>query len=123
MKKSIVRFEFVAVVALALFCGALNFGVPATAQETSREKVVGKPTPTPQQTPTRSPTITPTPTSTPTPVPIQTITELQSKIRLTLARPELRRGSVGVKIVSLDTNRTIFEENAAKYFMLSLIHI
>ncbi|MDQ3041172.1 MAG: D-alanyl-D-alanine carboxypeptidase/D-alanyl-D-alanine-endopeptidase [Acidobacteriota bacterium] len=117
MKKSIVRFEFVAVVALALFCGALNFGVPATAQETSREKVVGKPTPTPQQTPTRSPTITPTPTSTPTPVPIQTITELQSKIRLTLARPELRRGSVGVKIVSLDTNKVVFEENAEKYFM------
>ncbi|MBA3693640.1 MAG: D-alanyl-D-alanine carboxypeptidase/D-alanyl-D-alanine-endopeptidase, partial [Acidobacteria bacterium] len=53
----------------------------------------------------------------PTPVPIQTISDLQSRVRLTLARPELRRGSVGVKIVSLDTNKVIFEENAEKYFM------
>jgi D-alanyl-D-alanine carboxypeptidase/D-alanyl-D-alanine-endopeptidase (penicillin-binding protein 4) len=29
----------------------------------------------------------------------------------------LRRGSIGVKIASLDTNKTIFEENAEKYFM------
>jgi len=117
MKKSITRFEFVAVLALALFCGALGFGIPATAQETSREKVVGKPTPKAKQTPTPSPTITPSPTPTPAIVPIQTITELQSKILLTLARPELRRGSVGVKIVSLDTNKVVFEENAEKYFM------
>jgi len=117
MKKSIVKSELVAVLALALFCGAFNFGVPTAAQETPREKVVGKPKQTPKQTPTPNPTTSPTATPTPTPVPIQTIAELQSKIRLTLARPELRRGSVGVKIVSLDTNKIIFEENAEKYFM------
>ncbi len=36
---------------------------------------------------------------------------------MTLARPELQRGQVGVKIVSLDTGKTVFEENAEKYFM------
>lgn len=72
-------------------------------------------TPTPIQTPTATPTPTPTPIS--TPVPIQTLPELQSKIRLALARPELRRGMVGIKIVSLQTGKVIFEENAEKYLM------
>jgi D-alanyl-D-alanine carboxypeptidase/D-alanyl-D-alanine-endopeptidase (penicillin-binding protein 4) len=70
-------------------------------------------TPTPIIIPT--PIITPTPT--PTPPPIQTLPELQSRIRLSLARPELRRGQVGIKIVSLQTGKVIFEENAEKYLM------
>ena len=41
----------------------------------------------------------------------------QAKIRQSLARPELRRGSVGIKIASLDTGKIVFEENAEKYFM------
>ena len=65
---------------------------------------------------------TPTPTPTPSPVPIaekpgQTLTDLQSKIRARLLRPELRRGQVGVKIVSLNSGKFVFEENAEKYFM------
>ncbi|MBX7170585.1 MAG: D-alanyl-D-alanine carboxypeptidase/D-alanyl-D-alanine-endopeptidase [Pyrinomonadaceae bacterium] len=73
------------------------------------------PTPTPKPTVTTTPTATPTPV--PTPVVIQTLPELQSKIRLSLSRPELKRGMVGVKIVSLDTGKVIFEENAEKYLM------
>ncbi|MEK7724302.1 MAG: D-alanyl-D-alanine carboxypeptidase, partial [Acidobacteriota bacterium] len=73
------------------------------------------PTPTPIITPTLTPVVTPTPI--PTPPPIQTLPELQSRIRLSLSRPELRRGSVGIKIVSLSTGKVIFEENAEKYFM------
>lgn len=73
------------------------------------------PTPTPIITPTPTPVVTPTPI--PTPLPIQTLLELQSRIRTSLSRPELRRGSVGIKIVSLSTGKVIFEENAEKYFM------
>lgn len=72
-------------------------------------------------TPTPKPTVTATPVTTLTPVPtpavIQTLPELQAKIRLSLSRPELRRGMVGVKIVSLDTGKVIYEENAEKYLM------
>ncbi len=78
-------------------------------------KPVSTPTPTITPTPTATPILTPTPT--PTPPPIQTLPELQSRIRLSLSRPELRRGTVGIKIVSLQTGKVIFEENAEKYLM------
>ncbi len=125
MKSKTNKIKIVGLLSFAIFCAALNFDVSATAQETKRERVIEKSTPTPKQTPNPKPTVAPTvfptatplPTATPTPVPIQTISDLQSRVRLTLSRPELRRGSVGVKIVSLDTNKVIFEENAEKYFM------
>ncbi|HEV8160257.1 MAG TPA: D-alanyl-D-alanine carboxypeptidase, partial [Pyrinomonadaceae bacterium] len=123
MKSKINKMKIVGLLSFAVFCAALNFDTSVTAQETRRERVVEKPTlkqtpnPKPTVAPTVLPTPTPLPTATPTPVPIQTISDLQSRVRLTLARPELRRGSVGVKIVSLDTNKVIFEENAEKYFM------
>jgi D-alanyl-D-alanine carboxypeptidase/D-alanyl-D-alanine-endopeptidase (penicillin-binding protein 4) len=76
-----------------------------------------KPTPTPISTPISTPTPIATPTPSPTPQIVQTLPELQSKIRQSLFRPELRRGSVGIKIVSLSTGKVIYEENAEKYFM------
>ncbi len=48
---------------------------------------------------------------------LRTVEELQSEIRGRLLRPELRRGQVGVKVVSLNTGKVVFEENAEKYFM------
>lgn len=90
--------------------GAFDFGSVA-AQEKKPTKTIVKPTTT--VSPTPKPTVSPTPA----PITIQTVADLQTKIRNVLARPELRRGSVGVKIVSLDTNKTIFEENAEKYFI------
>lgn len=80
-------------------------------------KPVSTPTPVITPTPTATPVLTPTPTSIPTPQTIQTLPELQSKIRLSLSRPELRRGMVGIKIVSLQTGKVIYEENAEKYLM------
>lgn len=115
MRKNHLKLKIVVLLTFAALGVGLNFDAPAAAQEASREKVSGKPTPTPTASPT--PQLTASPASSPTPTPIQTVADLQSKIRQTLARSELRRGSVGVKIVSLDTNRTIFEESAAKYFM------
>lgn len=100
---------------------AVNFG--ASAQTERRQRVTATPTPKIKASPNlaASPTpkqTTPTPTPSPTPVvPVQTLAELQSKIRTTLFRPELRRGSVGVKIVTLKTGNVVFEQNADKYFM------
>lgn len=110
MKKLTKNLQLAGVLSLALFCFGVNFA-PLAAQETKRDRVI--PTPTPTLTPTASPT----PTATPTPVPIQTLPELQMKLRQVLSRPELRRGQVGIKIVSMDTGRVVFDENSEKYFM------
>jgi D-alanyl-D-alanine carboxypeptidase/D-alanyl-D-alanine-endopeptidase (penicillin-binding protein 4) len=42
---------------------------------------------------------------------------LSAKIADRLARPEIRRGQVGVKIASLNTGKVLFQQNAEKYFM------
>ena len=67
------------------------------------------------------PTATPTPAvAAPTPAPtpyVQTLNDLQGRIRTRLLRPELRRGQVGIKIVSLNSGKLIFEQNSEKYFM------
>lgn len=78
--------------------------------------IVGKPTPTPVP----KPTVVPTPVTVPTPLPNsngQSLSELQSKIRLSASRFDIRRGMIGIKIVSLTTGKVIYEENAEKYFM------
>lgn len=95
----------------------INFGT--AAQDVNRQRIAEKPTPTPRSTATPTPTVSPTVVSTPsaTPVPLQTLGDLQSRIRLALSRPELRRGTVAIKIAALDTGKTIFEESADKYVM------
>ncbi|MEO8072997.1 MAG: D-alanyl-D-alanine carboxypeptidase/D-alanyl-D-alanine-endopeptidase [Acidobacteriota bacterium] len=118
MKKKLNRIKIAGFLSFAIVFVSFNFGVPATAQSIKRVRTVTKPTP--KQTPTPIPTVspTPTPTATPTPVPAQqNLAELQSQMRISLARPELQRGQVGIKIVSLDSGKTIFENNAEKYFM------
>ncbi|MEO8572324.1 MAG: D-alanyl-D-alanine carboxypeptidase/D-alanyl-D-alanine-endopeptidase [Pyrinomonadaceae bacterium] len=69
----------------------------------------------------QTPIPTPTPISQPSPVIVpnsrQSLADLQSRIRGRLLAPELQRGQVGVKIVSLNTGKVIFEQNAEKYFM------
>jgi D-alanyl-D-alanine carboxypeptidase/D-alanyl-D-alanine-endopeptidase (penicillin-binding protein 4) len=49
----------------------------------------------------------------PTPAP-KTLPELRTKISEILAKPELASAMVGIKVVSLDTGRVLFEENAGK---------
>lgn len=44
----------------------------------------------------------------------KTLAELQTRISEILAKPELSSAMVGVKVVSLDNGRIVFEENAAK---------
>lgn len=67
-------------------------------------------TPTPVPTPTR---VAPSPT----PATVRTLEDLQAEIRSRLFRPELNRGQIGIKIVSLGTGKIWFEQNSEKYFM------
>lgn len=46
-----------------------------------------------------------------------TLSDLQTRIQQRLADPAVRRGNVGVKVVSLNSGKVIFEQNAEKYFM------
>src|SRR5688572_29062456 len=50
----------------------------------------------------------------PTPAPPKTLPELQAKISEVLAKPELAPAMVGIKVVSLDTGKVLFEDNAEK---------
>ena len=104
---------------LTLIGLGFNFGDPISAQVVKRSPVItASPTPTPKPAQTPLPSPAATPIATPTPAASgQTLFDLQAKIRQVLFRPELRRGSVGVKIVSLDTGKTVFEQDAEKYFM------
>ncbi|HYK21050.1 MAG TPA: D-alanyl-D-alanine carboxypeptidase, partial [Pyrinomonadaceae bacterium] len=44
----------------------------------------------------------------------RTLPDLRTKIAEILAKPELSSGIVGIKVVSLDTGKVLFEENATK---------
>lgn len=100
------------------FFGVLIFAVSVLNLEVTaqRPRVIVKDLPTP--TPTVSPTPpAATPESTPTPVPVQTLPFLQARIQASLFRSEARRGHIGVKVISLDSGKTIFEQNSEKYFV------
>jgi len=97
----------------------------ALGQGAQRERQVSQPTPkpTPVVAPLPTPTPTPTPESlaspTPTPAPrvattTQTLQALQTRISEVLRRPELEAAMVGIKVVSLDSGKVLFEENARK---------
>ena len=93
---------------LTLFvCAALAIGVGAVKLQTptvSAQAVAAKPSPTPAVQPVvgKQP---------------QTLDSLKSFLAARLARPEVARGRVGVKIASLNTGKVIYEQDADKYFM------
>src|SRR6266576_3326355 len=104
----------------------------STTQKSSPSGVsqAATPTPTPALNPTPSPTPSPTasPVATPRVSPSATLgesqtriskaakslSELQTKISAILRKPELEPAMVGIKVVSLDSGRVLFEENSAK---------
>jgi D-alanyl-D-alanine carboxypeptidase/D-alanyl-D-alanine-endopeptidase (penicillin-binding protein 4) len=119
MNKSISFFRTPVLAFLVLLLPYL--AVVSHAQDPARDVVIPLPTPmrvpAPKAAPAPAPSPTPTVTPTPAPAPVQTLADLQSRIRARLQRPELRRGMIGVKIVSLATGKVIFDENSEKYFM------
>ncbi|HKR00585.1 MAG TPA: D-alanyl-D-alanine carboxypeptidase/D-alanyl-D-alanine-endopeptidase [Pyrinomonadaceae bacterium] len=103
-----------------------NAFIASSAQDTrpQRERRVVTPaatqTPTPKTTPTPLPQLTPTPdaATAPTVRPSagapRTVDELRTRIQEVLRNPDLAAAQVAVKVASLDTGRTIYEENAEK---------
>jgi len=67
----------------------------------------------PAQSPSPTPSLTPSIQTALT----QTVEELKARIAERIMRPEVRRGQIGVKIVSLNSGKVVFENNAEKYFM------
>ncbi|HLL77017.1 MAG TPA: D-alanyl-D-alanine carboxypeptidase/D-alanyl-D-alanine-endopeptidase [Pyrinomonadaceae bacterium] len=97
---------------------------PAAPQTTPTpaRSVVPQATPTPEQplnptpTPQASPTPAPQPTPAPTPGP-RSLEVLRARMSELLASPALAPAHFAVKVVSLDTGATLFEENAGKLLM------
>jgi D-alanyl-D-alanine carboxypeptidase/D-alanyl-D-alanine-endopeptidase (penicillin-binding protein 4) len=110
---------------LALTFGSFT-GPGVRAQSPQRERRVNAPAPVVTQTPTPRPTATPTPqpTSTTTDAPTltvkpsanapKTIEELRTRIQQVLRNPDLAPSQMAIKVASLDTGRTLYEENAEK---------
>ncbi len=96
-------------IATATVFSAMAFG--GYAQNTVRPRT----TPTPLATP--KPISNPTPSQTPRPNTVQSLDEMLSKIRQRLFAPEVRRGRVGIKVVSLNTGKVVFENDSDKYYM------
>ena len=102
------------IVSIVILSSLMALGVGAATSANSvagAEPVTATPKPTPTPKPTASPNISPTP------LPIQTLEGLQSKIRQRMFAPEVRRGRIGIKIVSLNTGKVVFENDSEKYFM------
>jgi D-alanyl-D-alanine carboxypeptidase/D-alanyl-D-alanine-endopeptidase (penicillin-binding protein 4) len=121
---------------LLLFTFMLNAAAqetPRPATTVQRERRVSASQPQAVQTPT--PNTTPTPSPTPTPATRlgegfgpgsaarasaaranapKTVEELRARIEEVLSNPDLAPSQMAVKVVSLDTGRTLFEENAEK---------
>ena len=102
---------------IALASCLISLCINGKTSADSRTILVALPTPTPKPSPKPTTSPTPGPTPSPTPIPLQTLESLQSSIRQRMFAPEVRRGRVGIKIVSLNTGKVIFENDAEKYFM------
>ncbi|HEX6626272.1 MAG TPA: D-alanyl-D-alanine carboxypeptidase/D-alanyl-D-alanine-endopeptidase [Pyrinomonadaceae bacterium] len=117
---------------------------PLAAQSRQRDRRVNTQRPAPTPTPTTKQTPTPTPLAVPTPAPSdtpldkdtapapqpsptptpaarqtapapQTLEELRARIREITSRPAFASSQLALKIVSLETGRVIYEENAHKW--------
>jgi D-alanyl-D-alanine carboxypeptidase/D-alanyl-D-alanine-endopeptidase (penicillin-binding protein 4) len=101
-------------VSLAAFAAVLTLlSLSNSAQVSGRPRTAPSASPTPVVLSSPSPT----PAATPMPVAIETIESLQTKIRQRLFAPEVRRGRIGIKVVSLTSGRVIIENDSDKYFM------
>ncbi|HVG33190.1 MAG TPA: D-alanyl-D-alanine carboxypeptidase/D-alanyl-D-alanine-endopeptidase [Pyrinomonadaceae bacterium] len=83
------------------------------AQQQQRERRVNQPAPAPPVT-NASPVQETTPTSAASP---KTLEELRARILEVLRRPELAPAQLSIKVASLDSGRTLFEENAGKLML------
>ena len=92
-----------------IICFLFTAALPQVIAQRDRRTEAQQPAPVVAPSPSPSPP----PTSAPVAA-ARTLADLQTKISEILAKPELSPAIVGLKVVSLDTGRTIFEENADK---------
>ena len=100
-----------------LLLSVLFTGIPPTVfaqRERRTEAVQQAPATQPTPSPSPSPVAGPSPAAVQPVTPTKTLAELQARISEILAKPELAPAMIGIKVVSLDTGRVLFEENAAK---------
>ncbi|HEY1404019.1 MAG TPA: D-alanyl-D-alanine carboxypeptidase/D-alanyl-D-alanine-endopeptidase, partial [Pyrinomonadaceae bacterium] len=118
LKKSLTARFTSTLLLLAFLANSLAVGT--LAQEAQRDRRVGQ-LPAATAAPSVAPTPTPQPRATTTPiatplavVPARSLEALRAGIAEVLREPELAPAMLGVKVVSLDTGRVLFEENAGK---------
>lgn len=113
------KFKVRIVIIALLGCSGFAFVTSRVASANSdlNLAVAASPTPTPKIDPVPKPTSIPVATPTPTPLPVQTLAELQSSIRQRMFSPEVRRGRIGIKVVSLNSGKIVFENDSDKYYM------
>lgn len=105
---------------LMLYLLTLVATLSATGQQQPQRERRAIPQASPVPSATPQSVVTPGPTPLPTASPVarvtstttKTLEELKARITEVLQKPELSAAIVGIKVVSLDTGRTIFEENA-----------
>jgi serine-type D-Ala-D-Ala carboxypeptidase/endopeptidase (penicillin-binding protein 4) len=112
------------VLLLLLSTAAVPVATLSRDQRDRRTAVTPVASPTPIPSPSASPATVPVASPLASPVAVapapktanstRTLTELQAKISEILHKPELAQAMVAVKVVSLDTGKVLFEENAAK---------
>ena len=113
MKRSVTSLVYLVLVSILL--AGLPQGAIAQRErraDAQQQAPVAQPSPSVSPSPVASPSPSPAPRVAVTPA--RTLPELQARISEILAKPELSSAMVGIKVVSLDTNRVLFEENAAK---------
>src|SRR5258706_5644329 len=108
-----VRQEIVFIAALISF--SISLALAGSSSAHSVKAVAATPTPTPSPRSTPQPTMSLLPV--PTPMTVQTLDELQTKIRTRLFSPEVRRGRIGIKVISLNSGKVVFENESEKYYM------
>ena len=111
----------ISLVLLAAIVFQTSFTSVSGNQTPQRERKVTQAAPAvlPTPTPTPTPEVLATPTPSPTVAPraattTLTLPQLQQSISEVLRRPQLEAAIVGIKVVSLDSGRVLFEENARK---------
>ncbi|HEX6729751.1 MAG TPA: D-alanyl-D-alanine carboxypeptidase/D-alanyl-D-alanine-endopeptidase [Pyrinomonadaceae bacterium] len=121
------RTRVTIIVFLAIFLAAMVPVAGISSAQRDRRTAptpVASPSVVPSQSPTPAASPSVTPAASPSPVatearlktanPTNSLVELRGRITDILRKPELAPALIAVKVVSLDTGKVLFEENAAK---------
>ena len=121
VRKRPYRLQVFLLIASFILTGAERWAPAQTQRDrrTSSQSQSATPAPTPaspsaSQTQTQQASPSPTPAQPRVATTTKTLAELQTRIVEILRKPDLAAAMVGIKVVSLDTGKVVFEENANK---------